>query len=154
MIMDKTKVLMVCLGNICRSPLAEGILRNKLDTDKFIIDSAGTGNWHVGNPPDSRSVAVAKKYGLDISKLRGRQFTSLDYQDFDHIYVMDSSNLENVLSLAESDLDRSKVSMILDTIFPGERVDVPDPYYGGDDGFERVYKMLDEACDMISQNIR
>ena len=154
MIMDKTKVLMVCLGNICRSPLAEGILRNKLDTDKFIIDSAGTGNWHVGNPPDSRSVAVAKKYGLDISTLRGRQFTSMDYQDFDHIYVMDSSNLENVLSLAESDLDRSKVSMILDTIFPGERVDVPDPYYGGDDGFERVYKMLDEACDMISQNIR
>ena len=151
--MSKTKLLMVCLGNICRSPLAEGILRNKLDSKQFFIDSAGTGNWHVGNPPDRRSVAVAKKYGLDISNLRGRQFTSMDYQDFDHIYVMDSSNLENVLALAESPEDRSKVSMILETIFPGERVDVPDPYYGGDEGFERVYKMLDEACDVIKQRI-
>ncbi len=142
---------MVCLGNICRSPLAEGILRNKLDINKFTIDSTGTGNWHVGNPPDKRSVAVAKKYGIDISGLRGRQFTSLDYQNFDHIYVMDSSNLENVLALAESKEDRAKVSMILDTLFPGEKVDVPDPYYGGDDGFEQVYAMLDEACDVIKQ---
>ncbi|WP_299216432.1 low molecular weight protein-tyrosine-phosphatase [uncultured Dokdonia sp.] len=149
--MNKTKILMVCLGNICRSPLAEGILRNKLDINKFTIDSTGTGNWHVGNPPDKRSVAVAKKYGIDISGLRGRQFTSLDYQNFDHIYVMDSSNLENVLALAESKEDRAKVSMILDTLFPGEKVDVPDPYYGGDDGFEQVYAMLDEACDVIKQ---
>lgn len=144
---------MVCLGNICRSPLAEGILRNKLDTNLFEVDSTGTGNWHVGNPPDKRSVAVAKKYGLDISDLRGRQFTSMDYQDFDHIYVMDRSNLENVLALAEKSEDRAKVSMILDTLFPGEKVDVPDPYYGGDDGFERVYAMLDEACDVITQRI-
>lgn len=151
--MSKTKVLMVCLGNICRSPLAEGILRNKLDSNQFIIDSAGTGNWHVGDPPDRRSVAVAKKYGLDISGLRGRQFTSIDFQDFDHIYVMDNSNLENVLALAERPEDRAKVSMILETIFPGERVDVPDPYYGGDEGFERVYTMLDEACDVIKQRI-
>ncbi|WP_299767502.1 low molecular weight protein-tyrosine-phosphatase [uncultured Dokdonia sp.] len=151
--MNKTKVLMVCLGNICRSPLAEGILRHKVDTNRFIVDSAGTGNWHVGNPPDRRSIAVAKKYGLDISSLRGRQFTSIDYKDFDHIYVMDSSNLENVLALADGTNDRAKVSMILDTLFPGERVDVPDPYYGGDDGFERVYKMLDEACDIIAKRI-
>ncbi len=144
---------MVCLGNICRSPLAEGILRHKVDTNRFIVDSAGTGNWHVGNPPDRRSIAVAKKYGLDISSLRGRQFTSIDYKDFDHIYVMDSSNLENVLALADGTNDRAKVSMILDTLFPGERVDVPDPYYGGDDGFERVYKMLDEACDIIAKRI-
>lgn len=153
MIMNKTKILMVCLGNICRSPLAEGILRNKLDPTLFTVDSTGTGNWHVGNPPDKRSVAVARKYGLDISGLRGRQFTSRDYQDFDHIYVMDSSNLENVLALASHEEDRTKVSMILDTIFPGERVDVPDPYYGGEDGFERVYTMLDEACDVIQQQL-
>ena len=151
--MNKTKILMVCLGNICRSPLAEGILRDTLDPTLFEVASTGTGNWHVGNPPDKRSVAVAKKYGLDISDLRGRQFTSIDYQDFDHIYVMDSSNLENVLALAETPEDRAKVSMILDTLFPGERVDVPDPYYGGDDGFERVYTMLDEACDVIKQQI-
>lgn len=144
---------MVCLGNICRSPLAEGILRAKLNASEFTVDSSGTGNWHVGNPPDKRSVAVAKKYDLDISGLRGRQFTSRDFKDFDHIYVMDSSNLENVLALAEDQKDRKKVTMILDLIFPGEKVDVPDPYYGGDDGFERVYKMLDEACDVISQQI-
>lgn len=144
---------MVCLGNICRSPLAEGILRNKLDSNQFTIDSSGTGNWHVGNPPDKRSIAVARKYGLDISNLRGRQFTSRDFEDFDHIYVMDSSNLENVLTLAHNQDDISKVSMILDTIFPGEKVDVPDPYYGGDDGFEKVYKMLDEACDVIAQQV-
>ncbi len=144
---------MVCLGNICRSPLAEGILRNKLDSNQFIVDSTGTGNWHVGNPPDKRSIAVAQKYGLNISNLRGRQFTSRDFKEFDHIYVMDSSNLDNVLALAENQEDTSKVSMILDTIFPGEKVDVPDPYYGSDDGFERVYTMLDEACDIIKQNV-
>ena len=144
---------MVCLGNICRSPLAEGILRTKLDANQYTVDSSGTGNWHVGNPPDKRSVAVARKYGIDISNLRGRQFTSRDFEDFDHIYVMDSSNLENVLKLAHDQEDRNKVTMILDLIFPGEKVDVPDPYYGGDDGFERVYKMLDEACDVITQQI-
>ncbi|MEP0265642.1 low molecular weight protein-tyrosine-phosphatase [Dokdonia sp.] len=151
--MNKTKILMVCLGNICRSPLAEGILRTKLDANQYTVDSSGTGNWHVGNPPDKRSIAVAKKYDIDISDLRGRQFTSRDFTDFDHIYVMDSSNLENVLALAQDQEDRNKVTMILDLIFPGERVDVPDPYYGGDDGFERVYKMLDEACDVITQQI-
>ena len=145
---------MVCLGNICRSPLAEGILRSKLDANNFVVDSSGTGNWHVGNPPDKRSIAVAKKYDLDISNLRGRQFTSRDFKDFDLIYVMDSSNLENVLALAMNQEDKNKVSMILETLFPGERVDVPDPYYGGGDGFERVYKMLDEACEVISQQIR
>jgi len=144
---------MVCLGNICRSPLAEGILANKLNKSQFEIDSAGTGSWHVGNPPDRRSVAVAKKYALDISHLKGRQFSAADYNNFDHIYVMDSSNLSDVLALAPTEEDRSKVSMILDTLFPGEKVDVPDPYHGGDEGFERVYQMLDEACDVIVEEI-
>jgi len=141
---------MVCLGNICRSPLAEGLLRSKLNPEHFEVDSTGTGSWHVGNPPDPRSVAVAKKNGLDISMLRGRQFSHKDYQDFDYIYVMDSSNLSNVLDLAQTKKETQKVSMILDTIFPGEKVDVPDPYYGGDDGFDRVYDMLDQACDIIA----
>lgn len=144
---------MVCLGNICRSPLAEGLLREKLDPTRFEVDSTGTGSWHVGNAPDPRSVAVARKNGLDISMLRGRQFSHQDFIDFDHIYVMDSSNLSNVLDLAQNDQEAQKVSMILDTIFPGEKVDVPDPYYGGDDGFDRVYDMLDQACDVISSQL-
>ena len=151
--MSKTKILMVCLGNICRSPLAEGILRSKLDTSQYEVDSTGTGHWHVGNPPDPRSVAVAKKNGLNISTLRGRQFSYQDFLDFDHIYVMDSSNLENVLRLAKTQEDKDKVSMILETLFPGEKVDVPDPYYGIDDGFDRVYEMLDEACNIISKQL-
>lgn len=144
---------MVCLGNICRSPLAEGILRSKLDPTLFEVDSTGTGHWHVGNPPDPRSVAVARKNGLDISRLRGRQFSAQDFEDFDLIYVMDSSNLENVLRLAPSPVHRKKVSMILDTLFPGEKVDVPDPYHGLDDGFDRVYDMLEESCSVIADRL-
>lgn len=151
--MSKTKILMVCLGNICRSPLAEGLLRAKLDPSHFEVDSTGTGSWHVGNPPDPRSIAVARKNGLDISMLRGRQFSHKDFINFDHIYVMDSSNLSDVVELAQNDQEAQKASMILDTLFPGEKVDVPDPYYGGDDGFDRVYDMLDQACDVIASKL-
>ena len=144
---------MVCLGNICRSPLAEGILKSKVDTSKVFIDSAGTGHWHVGDPPDPRSIAVGKKFNIDISGQRGRQFSTLDFDNFDLIYVMDNSNKENVLALAQNDLHRSKVKMILDEIFPEENVDVPDPYFGGNSGFENVFKMLDEACEEIARRL-
>ena len=144
---------MVCLGNICRSPLAEGILKSKVDSSKIIVDSAGTGSWHVGSKPDSRSIAVAKKNNLDITDQRGRQFSVSDFDEFDHIYVMDNSNKENVLDLARNDEHRSKVKLILNEIFPGENVDVPDPYYGGDSGFDNVYKMLDEACEVIANKL-
>lgn len=146
----QTKILMVCLGNICRSPLAEGILQSKVDKNKVLVESAGTGDWHVGNHPDPRSISIANKHGLDISQQRGRQFSASDFTEYDYIYVMDSSNQENVLSLARTDEDRAKVSLILDHIFPNENVDVPDPYYGGDLGFEKVYQMLDEACELIA----
>lgn len=149
----QTKILMVCLGNICRSPLAEGILATKLDNSKVIVDSAGTGHWHIGNHPDPRSIAIAKKYGLDISQQRGRQFSASDFAKFDYIYVMDSSNMENVLSLATTKADSAKVSLILDHIFPNENVDVPDPYYGGDLGFDNVYQMLDEVCTIIAKKL-
>lgn len=151
--MKKTKILMVCLGNICRSPLAEGILRSKLDSDAFEIDSVGTGYWHVGDPPDSRSVKVGLKNGIDISDLIGRQLSKEDFVDFDYIYVMDQNNLEDVLEKASSDEQRRKVVMILDTVFPGEKVDVPDPYHGTKEDFERVYEMLDAACTKIAEQL-
>jgi protein-tyrosine phosphatase len=147
-----TKILMVCLGNICRSPLAEGILRSKL-SENFIVDSAGTGNWHVGQPPDKRSVLTAKNYNLDITHLRGRHFSKRDFQEFDYIYVMDNQNYKDVIAQTQNEAEKAKVQLILDEIFPGERVDVPDPYYGQQDGFEKVYQMLDKACDSIAQKL-
>lgn len=151
--MEKKRILMVCLGNICRSPLAEGILKSKVDPAKVFVDSAGTGHWHVGDLPDERSIAVARKYNLDITNQRGRQLSAKDFADFDLIYVMDNSNKENVLALAPSEEDKQKVKLILDEIFPGENVDLPDPYFGGSVGFENVFKMLDEACDIIAKKL-
>lgn len=147
------KILMVCLGNICRSPLAEGILRSKL-TDGFIIDSAGTGGWHAGEQPDKRSIQTARERGIDISHQRARKFKKSDFDDFDCIYVMDNQNYKDVLAQAESEHHKNKVQLILDAIFPGERVDVPDPYYGGQDGFEKVFDMLDEACTVIATTLK
>lgn len=138
-------ILMVCLGNICRSPLAEGIMRSKLGKEYF-VDSAGTGSWHVGQAPDKRSIAVAKKYGIEISHLRARQFQVKDFDEFDYILAMDSSNYRDILSLARSEEDRMKVRLIL------HDQDVPDPYYGGEDGFELVYQLLVEAVDDFIEN--
>ena len=145
---------MVCLGNICRSPLAEGILKSKVDISKIEVDSAGTGGWHVGQQPDERSIKVARKNGLDITYQRGRKFSTYDFEQFDHIFVMDNSNYSDVIQLANTDAERKKVQLILDELFPGENVDVPDPYYGGGQGFENVYKMLDEACDKIAARLK
>ena len=150
---NMTKILMVCLGNICRSPLAEGILKSKLPSEEFIVDSAGTGDYHIGSTPDNRSIKVAKKYGLDISNQRGRQFTELDFIKFDIIYVMDSSNYENVIRLARNENDKNKVKMILNEIYPNQNYDVPDPYTGGIQGFESTFKMLDEACIEIAKTL-
>jgi Protein-tyrosine-phosphatase len=144
------KILMVCLGNICRSPLAEGILASKLPKDKFTVDSAGTGSWHIGHAPDERSIAVAKKNKLDISKQKGRQFTASDFDFFDYIYVMDNSNYSDVMELSKNQEQKNKVQLILNELFPNENVDVPDPYYGVPNGFDAVYKMLDEVCDLIA----
>jgi len=147
------KILMVCLGNICRSPLAEGILASKLPKDKFTVDSAGTGSWHIGHSPDERSIATAKKNKLDISHQKGRQFKTSDFDTFDYIYVMDNSNYNDVMQLAENQEQTKKVQLILNELFPNENVDVPDPYFGLQNGFDSVYKMLDEACDMIAKKL-
>ena len=144
---------MVCLGNICRSPLAEGILTAKVDPDQVMVDSAGTGGWHIGEGPDPRSVSTARKNGIDISMQRCRRFVQEDFQDFDQIYVMDRSNLQNVLKMTDSAQDRAKLKLILDELEPAAGLEVPDPYYGGDSGFDRVYEMLDEACDRIAEKL-
>lgn len=143
------RVLMVCLGNICRSPLAEGVLKSKVNPKTIFVDSAGTGNYHIGGLPDKRSIAVAKKYHIDITDQSCRQFKVADFDDFDFIYVMDNSNKRDVLDLARDENDKAKVKMILNEVFPNENVDVPDPYYGGEFGFENIYKLLDKACSEI-----
>ncbi len=147
----KTRILMVCLGNICRSPLAEGILKSKVDPQQIFVDSAGTSNYHVDDCPDPRSVSIARENNLDITSQRGRQFSAEDFENFDRIYVMDMSNYHDVISLAANEEHKDKVSLILNEIFPGENVEVPDPYHGGDHGFKKVYQMLDEACEVIAE---
>lgn len=147
------KVLMVCLGNICRSPLAEGILKAKLPNN-YIVDSAGTANYHVGSAPDKRSIAVAKKFGVDISQQKCRQITTSDFETFDYIYVMDTSNYKNVMAIAQNEEAKQKVKVILNEIHPNKNLEVPDPYYGEMDGFEHVYKLLDEVCEAIAAKIK
>lgn len=147
------KILMVCLGNICRSPLAEGILASKLPKDKFIVDSAGTGSWHVGHSPDERSITTAKKNKINISKQKGRQIEPNDFVSFDYIYVMDNSNYTDVIELVENPEQKKKVQLILNELYPNENVDVPDPYFGMPNGFETVYKMLNEVCDVIAEKL-
>ena len=140
---------MVCLGNICRSPLAEGILKNKTQNLDVFVDSAGTASYHVGNLPDSRSVEIANKNGIDLTDQRARQFSEKDFDDFDKIYAMDTNNYSNIISLARNQSDRDKVDVILNELTPKSYDSVPDPYYGAGDGFQIVYDMLDNACDAI-----
>jgi protein-tyrosine phosphatase len=147
------KILMVCLGNICRSPLAEGILASKLPKNKFKVDSAGTGSWHIGNAPDQRSILTAKKNGIHISGQKCRQFTTNDFDLFDYIYVMDISNYNDVIKLSQKPEHTKKVQLILNELFPNENVDVPDPYYGLQNGFDSVYQILNEACDLIAKKL-
>lgn len=144
---------MVCLGNICRSPLAQGLLASKLPKNDFFVDSAGTGNWHVGKQPDERSIAVAERNNLDISLQKGRLFLPSDLETFDYIYVMDNSNYNDVIAMTTNEDQKSKVQLILNELFPGENVDVPDPYYGLQNGFDTVYKMLDETCEVIAKKL-
>lgn len=150
------KILMVCLGNICRSPLAEGILREKLMINKLnvIIDSAGTSGLHTGERPDSRMCETAKTFDLNIDDLTSRKFVVQDFDTFDIIYVMDSSNYSNILALARTTEDKSKVHLILNELYPNKNMAVPDPYYGGEQGFIDVYNLLNEATDKIIEKIK
>ncbi len=141
------KILMVCLGNICRSPLAEGIMQHLADEQglDWQIDSAGTGGWHVGQGPDHRSVRTARKHGIDISKQICRQFSSSDFDNFDHIYVMDRFNRLDVLAMAPDESAEAKVKLLL-----GSK-EVPDPYYD-EDMFEPVFELITRGCkDIIKE---
>jgi len=141
---------MVCLGNICRSPLAEGIMQriiaeNNLD---WQVDSAGTGSWHVGSSPDSRSIAVAQKNNIDITNQRGRQFSREDFDRYDLIFAMDSQNYQNIHKLASNKQDKEKVQLVMNLHQPGHNQSVPDPYWD-DNGFQGVFDMLELACEGI-----
>jgi len=147
------KILMVCLGNICRSPLAEGILWSKGDHLNLEVDSAGTAAYHIGEKPDIRSIEIANKHTINLNQQRARQFSRVDFDEFDIIYAMDTNNYAHLISLASSKTERNKIRMILNEINPNTYQSVPDPYYGGDNGFQDVYNMLDKACDKIIQEI-
>ena len=150
------KIVMVCLGNICRSPLADGLLRKKvaeagLDVE---VDSAGTSAFHAGDAPDRRMQATAESKGCPIDYLRARQFVVGDFDRFDRIYVMDESNKRNVLSLARNSEDEAKVEMLLNLSHPNMDMEVPDPYYGGDQGFIDVYNLVDAATDVLINELK
>ena len=147
------RILMVCLGNICRSPLAEGILVHKTKSLNIEVESAGTAAYHVGELPDVRSIEIAKKYNIDLSEQRARQFSRADFDRFDIIYAMDTNNYAHLISLASNNDERNNIRLILNEINPNAYESVPDPYYGGENGFQNVYNMLNEACDKIIENI-
>lgn len=147
------RILMVCLGNICRSPLAEGILQHKAWQAglQWSVESAGTGNWHIGEPPHHLSTKIAKLNGVDISKQRARQFVKEDFLNYDFIYVMDSSNFNDVKRMSGKLFDETKIDLLLNTLHPGENRSVPDPWFGEEDGYHEVFTMLDRACEQIIQ---
>jgi protein-tyrosine phosphatase len=146
-------ILMVCLGNICRSPVAEGVMKSKLNKYNLSIhvDSAGTAAYHIGENPDHRSIKNARKNGVDISQLIARQFEVADFNRFDRIYVMDAQNLKDVLHLAPTKADQLKVKLLLSELKNSSFKEVPDPYFGGEEGFQLVFDLLDDACDVVAK---
>ena len=149
------KILFVCTGNICRSPLAEGILKHKLTQLKLPVevDSCGFEAFHAGDNPDDRARAVALKRGIDISSHFARLFSVKDFDSFDKIYVMDSSHYNNVMRKARNESDRKKVDYIMNVLYPGRNLPVQDPWYGTIHDFEKVYCQLDDACESIVRNL-
>jgi protein-tyrosine phosphatase len=135
--------------------MAEGILRSRIEKagKKAIVDSAGTSSYHNGDGPDPRAIKTLSKKGIDISGLAARSFTLKDFDDFDYIYAMDFSNYMNIISKARNEDDKAKVAMLMDEVSPGNNRSVPDPYYGGWEGFEEVYEMIDEAAIKIAERL-
>lgn len=154
--MSKISVLFVCLGNICRSPTAHAVFERKAQerglASVIDVDSAGTGDWHLGAPPDRRATAAAAERGYDLSALRARQVTQADFNQFDYMLAMDSSNLSDLSKLAPQ-YSRTNLSLLLDYAPDSPVREVPDPYYGGNDGFARVLDMVEDACDSLLDHI-
>ena len=145
------KILMVCLGNICRSPLAEGILKSKAKQARldWHIDSAGTNNYHIGEPPHQLSQKVAKLNGVDICDQRARRFVKEDFDRYDKIYAMADDVINDIRRIAGDKFDASKVDLFLNELHPGKHLSVPDPWYGPEPGYHEVYKLIEQACDAI-----
>jgi protein-tyrosine phosphatase len=150
------KILMVCLGNICRSPLAEGILQDKAFTAglTWSIESAGTNSYHTGEPPHPLSQKVAKLNGIDISKQRARRFTAEDFLVYDKIYALAEDVMDEMRRIGKNTFNPSKTDLLMNELYPGENMDVPDPYYGTEAGYHKVYKMIDEVCDEIIEKYK
>ncbi|MDR1877329.1 MAG: low molecular weight phosphotyrosine protein phosphatase [Flavobacteriaceae bacterium] len=146
------KILMVCLGNICRSPMAEGILKSKLPGN-FEVDSAGIADYHVNEKPDKRAIKTCKKHNIDISHQKGRQFTPSDFDQFDRIYVMDHANYSDVVFKARKEVDKKKVKLILSEAPEPTKDSIPDPYYGDIEDFEKVFQQLDKICTVIAEKL-
>ncbi len=142
---------MVCLGNICRSPLAEGILQHKAKQHglNWMVDSAGTAGYHINEPPHRLSQKVSKMNGIDISNLRGRQFVKEDMNNFNKIYVMDEENYAEVKNISRNFWNEEKVDLLLNELYPNENRSVPDPWYGAEEGYHKVFELIDKACDAI-----
>jgi protein-tyrosine phosphatase len=145
------RVLMVCLGNICRSPLAEGILQEKVKKAglNWVVDSAGTNHYHTGDPPHPLSQKVALANGIDITQQRARRFTTEDLNQFDKIYALAGDVLKNIQRITGNKFNSSKVDLLLNEQYPGKNLDVPDPYYGGEPDFHEVFELLDQVCDQL-----
>lgn len=145
------KILMVCLGNICRSPLAEGILKDKAKKAglNWVVDSAGTNSYHIGEPPHPLSQKVAALKGIDITAQRARKFVAADFKNFDKIYAMASDVLEDMKKIGQNNFEKNKVQLLLEVLNPANPADVPDPWYGTEPGYHEVYELIDKACDAI-----
>ena len=148
---------MVCLGNICRSPMAKAILIKKLDEKNITwveVDSAGTSDYHSGGNADYRTLESGKKHGIDLTTHKARQFSRRDFDTFDLIYAMDNNNYSDILNQASKKEEAEKVKLILNEINPGANLSVPDPWFGGEKDFEKVFVMLDKACDIIVEKLQ
>ena len=155
--MVSVKVLFVCLGNICRSPTAHGLFQAQVDksdlSEKIVVSSAGTGHWHVGDPPDKRAQATARDFGYDISHLRARQVTASDFDDFTYVLGMDKQNMQNLQSVAPSQYT-AELGLFLEFTGIGHGLEVPDPYYGGDSHFKEAIELIDRGCKSLLDIIR
>lgn len=150
------RILMVCLGNICRSPIAEGLMQHKIDAHglDWQVDSAGTESYHIGSAPHKHSQEICTQHGVDITAQRARQFSIKDFEQYDRIYALADDVQEIIKDMGGAKADMSKVSLLLNELNPGDNESVPDPYYGGADGYIFVYDIIDRACNAIIEKYK